>query len=85
MHNGAKYTKDALERVIAGLQDKGYEIVPISQLIYSEKYHMDNTGRQFKDEYTVFLPHNGLYYLLNISCICKIFRKIIKKIFCNDE
>lgn len=50
MHNGAKYTKDALERVITGLQDKGYEIVPISQLIYTEKYHMDNTGRQFKDE-----------------------------------
>ena len=50
MHNGAKYTKDALERVITGLQDKGYEIVPISQLIYSENYHMDNTGRQFKDE-----------------------------------
>ena len=36
MHNGAKYTKDALERVITGLQDKGYEIVPISQLIYTE-------------------------------------------------
>ena len=50
MHNGAKYTKDALERVITGLQAKGYEIVPISQLIYSENYHMDNTGRQFKDE-----------------------------------
>lgn len=50
MHNGAKYTKDALERVITGLQDKGYEIVPISQLIYTGKYHMDNTGRQFKDE-----------------------------------
>lgn len=36
MHNGAKYTKDALERVITGLQDKGYEIVPISQLIYTK-------------------------------------------------
>ena len=36
MHNGAKYTPDALERVITGLQEKGYEIVPISQLIYKE-------------------------------------------------
>ena len=48
MHNGAKYTKDALERVITGLQDKGYEIVPISQLIYSENYYMDVTGANSK-------------------------------------
>lgn len=50
MHNGAKYTKDALERVITGLQDKGFEIVPVSQLIYTGKYHMDHTGKQFSDE-----------------------------------
>ena len=31
MHNGAKYTPEALERVITGLKDKGYELVPISQ------------------------------------------------------
>lgn len=47
MHNGAKYTKDALERVITGLQEKGYEIVPISELIYKEDYQMDHEGRQF--------------------------------------
>ena len=46
MHNGAKYTKDALEAVITGLQEKGYEIVPISQLIYTENYTTDHTGRQ---------------------------------------
>lgn len=50
MHNGAKYTKDALERVITGLQDKGYEIVPVSQLIYTGNYHMDPAGKQFCDE-----------------------------------
>ncbi|MEG2822691.1 MAG: polysaccharide deacetylase family protein [Lachnospiraceae bacterium] len=49
MHNGAKYTKDALETLITGLEEKGYEIVPISQLIYQENYHMDVTGRQMKD------------------------------------
>lgn len=49
MHNGAKYTKDALERVITGLQGKGFEIVPVSELIYKENYHMDHTGRQFSD------------------------------------
>lgn len=48
MHNGAKYTKDALESVIVGLKALGYEIVPISQLIYSEDYEIDHTGRQFR-------------------------------------
>jgi polysaccharide deacetylase family sporulation protein PdaB len=33
-HNGAKYTKDALEAMIVGLKEKGYEIVPVSELIY---------------------------------------------------
>ena len=47
MHNGAKYTKDALARVITGLGKKGYEIVPISELIYTENYQMDHEGRQF--------------------------------------
>lgn len=46
MHNGAKYTKDALPRVIDGLIDKGYSIVPISELIIRDDYHMDATGRQ---------------------------------------
>ncbi len=47
-HNGAKFTKDALETMIKGLQDQGYEIVPISQLIYTDDYYMDHEGRQFK-------------------------------------
>lgn len=46
MHNGAKYTKDALPLVIDGLQKKGFEIVPISRLIYQSDYEMDHEGRQ---------------------------------------
>ena len=46
MHNGAKYTKDALEAIILGLKEKGYELVPISELIYTENYEMDHEGRQ---------------------------------------
>lgn len=49
LHNGAKYTKDALEDVILGLQEQGYEIVPISELIYTKNYHMNHEGRQIKD------------------------------------
>ena len=48
-HNGAKYTAEALEAVITGLQEKGYEIVSVSELIYKDNYHMDVTGRQIKD------------------------------------
>lgn len=46
MHNGAKYTKDALERVIVGLKEQGYTIVPISGLIITGDYTIDSTGRQ---------------------------------------
>ena len=47
MHNGAKDTPEALETIIKGLQDQGYEIVPISQLIYTGEYTVDHEGRQF--------------------------------------
>ena len=49
MHNGAKYTPAALDAVIPGLQDAGYELVPISQLIYRDNYHIDHEGRQVPD------------------------------------
>ena len=46
LHNGAKYTPEALELIIVGLQDKGYELVPVSELIYTGEYKVDQTGRQ---------------------------------------
>lgn len=50
MHNGATYTADALETVIKTLKGKGYEIVPISEIIYTENYEMDHEGRQHLKE-----------------------------------
>lgn len=47
-HNGAKYIKDALDGVLTGLEDMGYEIVPISQIIYTGEYTIDHEGRQFQ-------------------------------------
>jgi peptidoglycan/xylan/chitin deacetylase (PgdA/CDA1 family) len=47
MHNGARDTPKALETIIKGLQGKGYEIVPISQLIIQGEYSVDHEGRQF--------------------------------------
>lgn len=49
-HNGAKYTADALESLIKGLKEQGYQIVPVSQLIYTTgDYHIDHEGRQIPD------------------------------------
>ena len=45
-HNGAKYTAEALDTLITTLKDAGYTFVPLSQLIYRDKYHMDHEGRQ---------------------------------------
>ncbi|MCM1387579.1 MAG: polysaccharide deacetylase family protein [Bacillus sp. (in: Bacteria)] len=45
-HNGAEYTAQALEALITELEDMGYEIVPVSQLIYRENFHMNFEGRQ---------------------------------------
>lgn len=49
MHNGAAYTADALETIITNIRDAGYEIVPVSQLIYRENYHLDVSGKQIAD------------------------------------
>ena len=48
-HNGAKYITDALDTVLTVLEDKGYEFVPISQLIYKDHYHLNHEGRQISD------------------------------------
>ena len=48
-HNGAKYTADALDEMLTNLKAQGYELVPISELIMRENYHMDVTGKQVAD------------------------------------
>lgn len=45
-HNDAKYTPQALDTILKGLKEKGYEIVPISELIHRDSFEMDHEGRQ---------------------------------------
>lgn len=52
MHNGAKYTKEALEEMIVCLKEKGFEFVKVSDLIYKENYKMDHEGRQYVEGLT---------------------------------
>lgn len=49
-HNNAKYVSEFLPIVIEKLQADGYEIVPVSELIYKDNYHMDSTGKQIKNK-----------------------------------
>ena len=51
-HNGAKYTAQALDTLLTRLKEKGFQIVPVSELIYKDHYHMDHEGRQIPDEKT---------------------------------
>lgn len=48
MHNGTKHTADALDKIIYNIKEKGYEIVPVSELIYSDNYTIDANGMQRK-------------------------------------
>ena len=48
-HNGAKYTAQALDELLTNLKEQGYTLVPISELIMTENYHMDVTGKQIAD------------------------------------
>ncbi len=45
-HNDAEHTPAALGPIIKGLKEQGYEIVPLSELIHEEDYHINNEGRQ---------------------------------------
>ena len=48
-HNGADHTAEALDEMLTNLKEQGYEIVPISELIMRENFHMDVTGKQIGD------------------------------------
>ena len=45
-HNAATNTPAALPDVIDGLVEQGFSFLPVSQLIYTDNYTMDHTGRQ---------------------------------------
>lgn len=50
-HNGAMNTPTALPTVIETLQAQGYQIVPVSQLIYKDHYTIDNAGMQIYTDF----------------------------------
>ncbi len=52
MHNGATNTPEALPMVIEGIKEKGYEIVPISQILLKGDYYTDVQGKMCAKEGT---------------------------------
>jgi len=50
-HNNAKYTPEALPVILKNLQEQGYKIVPISDLLLKGDYYIEkNTGIQKKKQ-----------------------------------
>ncbi|MTI65132.1 MAG: polysaccharide deacetylase family sporulation protein PdaB [Firmicutes bacterium] len=47
-HNNAKYVTEYLPIVLKKLKSDGYEIVPISKLIYKDNFYINTNGRQIK-------------------------------------
>ena len=48
-HNNALHTAEALPLIFTTLKNRGYEFVPISELIYKENYRIDPSGRMWKN------------------------------------
>lgn len=46
MHNNGLHTAEAVPIIITTLKNRGYEFVPVSELIYRENYIIDAEGRQ---------------------------------------
>lgn len=45
-HNNAKYIKEYLPIILDRLTEDGYDLVPVSELIYKDNFQLDNSGRQ---------------------------------------
>ncbi len=48
-HNNAKYTADALPEIIYELQNRGFKVCSIGELIYKNDYYVDLRGIQYKN------------------------------------
>ena len=47
-HNGTKYIADSLDMLLKNIKQKGFNVVPVSELIYKDNYKIDSTGMQIK-------------------------------------
>lgn len=45
-HNGTQHTADSLDMLLKNIKQKGFEVVPVSNLIYQDNYSIDGAGTQ---------------------------------------
>lgn len=48
-HNGVENTAAALDEILTELESQGYSFVSVNDLIYTDNYSIDHTGRQHKN------------------------------------
>ena len=49
MHNDTDYTAKRLQKILDTIREEGYEVVPLSELIYEDNYTINHEGRQVKN------------------------------------
>ena len=47
-HNGTKNTANSLDMLLKNIKQKGFDVVPVSDLIYKDNYKIDSSGAQVK-------------------------------------
>ena len=50
LHNGSKYTKDALDSMLSKLEQNGYTFISLGDLIIRDNYEIDHAGKQHKKQ-----------------------------------
>ena len=48
MHNGTERTVETLAGLLENIKNRGYKIVPVTELIYKDGYTIDQSGKQRK-------------------------------------
>lgn len=49
MHNDTDYTAKGLQKILDTIREEGYEVVPLSELIYEDNYTINHEGKQVKN------------------------------------
>ncbi len=78
-HNDLENTTKALPDILKSLKEQGFEMCRVSELIYTENYTIDSTGKQIsKDD----AQHTVVYS--NIPAVNDVFEELSEKLTSDD-
>ena len=63
-HNGTKHTAESLDMLIHNIQEKGYKIVTVSDLIYKDNFYIDVIMLYFIHTVNMFMFAYGIDYFI---------------------